>query len=83
MATVQQIPSWRLGSKVQLERALWSLTRSKQQRLYVSVSHDEFTENVGGVQLCLQREADAFAERRFDHAHLFNVMSRKQPLYLP
>ncbi len=71
MATVLQVPTWRLGSKFQLEHALSSLTRSKQQRLYISVSHDDFTENVGGVQLCLQREADAFAERDFDHLHFF------------
>ncbi len=71
MAAGLQIPSWRLGSRIQLVHALSSLSRSKRQSLYVSVSHDNFTENVGGVQLCLQREADAFAERGFDHLHFF------------
>lgn len=71
MAGAAQVAAWRLGSKHQLIRALSSLTRSERRRLFVSVSHDDFTENVGGVQLCLRREADALHEREFDQIHLF------------
>ena len=71
MASAAQVPGSQLGSKRELLQALSALTRSGRQRLYVSISHDDFFANVGGVQLCLQLEAAAFAERRFDHLHFF------------
>ena len=39
--------------------------------LHVTFSHDDFIANVGGLQLCLQREAQALATRGTDHLHLF------------
>ena len=42
--------------------------------LHVTFSHDDFTANVGGLQLCLQREAQALAARGTDHLHLFPVV---------
>lgn len=71
MARALEVPAARLGTKQALLDALSGLTRSGRQRLYVSISHDDFTANVGGVQLCLQLESTAFAERGFDHLHLF------------
>ena len=71
MANATEVPNWRAGSRHQLLRALSSLTRSQQKAFYVSVSHDDFSENVGGVQLCLRREAAAFESRGIDHVHLF------------
>ena len=39
--------------------------------IYVTVSHDDFTQNFGGVQLVLMRESVAVAEMGLDHLHLF------------
>jgi len=46
-------------------------SRSGGKRLHVTFSHDDYTANLGGVQLCLRREAAAFADIGFDHLHLF------------
>lgn len=40
-------------------------------RLHVSISHDDFTANLGGVQLCLTREAKALRAAGATHIHLF------------
>jgi hypothetical protein len=40
-------------------------------RLHVSVSHDDFTANLGGVQLCLTREAQALRAADAAHIHLY------------
>jgi hypothetical protein len=71
MAGATQVAPSQIRSKRDLLQSLSSLTRSGRQRLYVSVSHDDFFANVGGVQLCLQLEAAAFSERGFDRLHLF------------
>jgi hypothetical protein len=71
MASAMQVAPWRLGSRHQFHHAIDTLTRSGKRQLFVSISHDDFTENVGGVQLCLRREADAFEQRDFDQIHLF------------
>jgi hypothetical protein len=55
------------------ERALVeALGRSRGglRALHVSVSHDDFTANLGGVQLGLQREAARVAQMGRDHLHL-------------
>jgi hypothetical protein len=39
--------------------------------LHVTFSHDDYSTNLGGVQLCLQREAAAVARAGRDHLHLF------------
>jgi hypothetical protein len=41
--------------------------------LHITFSHDDYSANVGGLQLCLQREAQALAARGIDHLHLFPV----------
>lgn len=46
-------------------------SRTGFRELYVTVSHDDYRVNVGGVQLCLQKEAAQMAERGVDHLHLF------------
>jgi hypothetical protein len=40
-------------------------------RIHVSVSHDDFTANLGGVQLCLTREAEALRAGGATHIHLY------------
>lgn len=55
--------------------------------LHVTFSHDDFSANVGGVQLCLQYEAAEFAKRGRDHLHLcpatpWPVLRRGQPALL-
>ena len=39
--------------------------------LHVTFSHDDYTANTGGVQLCLQREGARIAALGFDHLHLY------------
>ena len=41
--------------------------------LHITFSHDDFTAHIGGLQLCLQREAKALAARGVDHLHLFPI----------
>ena len=52
-----------------------ALTRSRSglSRLHLSVSHDDYTANLGGVQICVQREAAAAETAGFDHLHLYPV----------
>jgi hypothetical protein len=54
-----------------LREGLEILPRSDGTRVYVSVSHDDFTANFGGVQLCLMREAQAIEAAGYDHIHLY------------
>ncbi|MET0271862.1 MAG: hypothetical protein ABW360_02620, partial [Phenylobacterium sp.] len=39
--------------------------------LHITFSHDDYTSNIGGVQLCLQREDARIAELGRDHLHLY------------
>ena len=39
--------------------------------LHISVSHDDYTASLGGVQLCLAREADAIAEAGRPRLHIY------------
>lgn len=55
--------------------------------LHVTFSHDDFSNHVGGVQLCLQQEAAEFAKLGRDHLHLcpatpWPVLRRGQPAAL-
>ncbi len=45
--------------------------RSDRGDLHITFSHDDYTTNVGGVQLCLQREDAAMRALGRDHLHLF------------
>jgi hypothetical protein len=46
-------------------------SRSGLADLHLSVSHDNYAENIGGVQLCVLREARGLAADGVDHLHLF------------
>ena len=54
-----------------LRSALQRSTRLEAQGLYISVSHDDYTENFGGIQLVLRTESVAANEMALDHLHLF------------
>lgn len=41
------------------------------QSLFITVSHDAYVDSVGGVQLCLKREAAALVEGGWSHLHLY------------
>jgi len=60
----------RLGDEAMLARALGE-SRGGLDRLHVTFSHDDFTANLGGVQLVLKREATQLAEQGRDHLHLY------------
>ena len=57
-----------------LRDALNRAQRLENKGLYISISHDDFTENFGGVQLVLMRESEALDQKGFDHLHLFPVV---------
>lgn len=65
VARVRQTASSRLGKLGGL------LTRSMGKACYITVSHDDFTRNFGGVQLVIMREAEAVSAMGRDHIHLF------------
>jgi hypothetical protein len=72
---IRQARAWALppepSAAEKLGAALRGAKRLETKGLYLSVSHDDFTENVGGVQLVLMRESAAVDEMGFDHLHLF------------
>ncbi len=55
------------GSAAKLNAALKPLG----ERLFVTVSHDAYVDRIGGVQLCIQREAAAAAETGWSRLHLY------------
>jgi len=71
LAWTPPIPKWQVGDAGQLRRATGMMIRSGRRRLHVSVSHDDYTATVGGLQLSLLREADTFECRGVDHVHLY------------
>jgi hypothetical protein len=60
----------RRGSAATLARAL-SASRTGLKDLHLTFSHDDYTAHLGGVQLCLRREAARIARLGRDHLHLF------------
>jgi hypothetical protein len=46
-------------------------SRTGLRDLHVTFSHDNYTANLGGVQLCVQREDARIAELGRDHLHLY------------
>ena len=60
----------KLGTAAALAKALAG-SRTKLRDLHVTFSHDDYTANTGGVQLCLQREGARVATLGRDHLHLY------------
>ncbi|MDB5443490.1 MAG: glycosyl transferase, group 1 family protein [Phenylobacterium sp.] len=60
----------RASPPAQLARAL-ATSRAGLKGLHITFSHDDYSVNLGGVQLCVQREAAAVARAGRDHLHLF------------
>ena len=58
----------KLGTAAALAKAL---AGAKLADLHVTFSHDDYTANTGGVQLCLQREGARIAALGRDHLHLY------------
>jgi len=63
-------------SDVDALAALLAESRSGLTDLHLTFSHDDYTANLGGVQLCLQREAAAAADTGRDHLHLYPANPR-------
>lgn len=55
---------------------LLAQSRSGLVDLHLTFSHDDYTANLGGVQLCLQREAAAAADTGRDHLHIYPINPR-------
>jgi hypothetical protein len=60
----------KLGSAAKLAAAL-AVSRTGLQDLHLTFSHDDYTAHLGGVQLCLQREAARIGKLGRDHLHIF------------
>ena len=56
--------------RAKLNEAL-KISRSGLADFHLTVSHDNYAVNVGGLQLCVQREAQALAMDGTDHLHIF------------
>lgn len=61
------------SSAASLASAIAQASRSNKERLHISVSHDDFTTNLGGLQACLHREARGIERAGYDHLHLYPV----------
>jgi hypothetical protein len=59
-----------LGSAADLAAA-FAASKSGLADLHVTFSHDDYTTNLGGVQLCLQRESRRVGDLGRDHLHIF------------
>ncbi|MDB5419388.1 MAG: hypothetical protein JWP50_2807, partial [Phenylobacterium sp.] len=57
------------GAASALAQAL-AVSRTGLKDLHITLSHDDYTANLGGVQLCLQREAARIAGLGRDHLHI-------------
>nr|MEA2799504.1 hypothetical protein [Phenylobacterium sp.] len=62
----------KLATAASLAKALAG-ARTGLADLHITFSHDDYTANTGGVQLCLQREDARIAALGRDHLHLFPV----------
>lgn len=60
----------KLGTLATLLKQL-SAARAGLRDLHLTFSHDDYTANTGGVQLCLQREDNRAAAMGRDHLHVF------------
>jgi len=60
----------RAGDPADLARAL-TVSRGRLAAIHLSFSHDDYSQNLGGVQLCVQRDAAAVAQAGRDHLHIF------------
>jgi glycosyl transferase family 1 len=60
----------KLGTAAALAKALAG-ARTGLADLHITFSHDDYTANTGGVQLCLQREGARIAELGRDHLHVY------------
>ena len=59
-----------LGAAAGLAKAL-AASGVDLSDLHVTFSHDDYTSNMGGMQLCLQRESARIAESARAHLHVF------------
>jgi hypothetical protein len=74
----------RLEDRIELERGhdlpggsaakLVSALKPLGDRLFITVSHDAYVDRVGGVQLCIQREAAAAALDGWSRLHLYPAL---------
>jgi hypothetical protein len=60
----------RLGSEGDLAAGLEAATGGLRE-VHVTVSHDDFTAHVGGLQTAIRREADRLAQTKRDHLHFY------------
>jgi hypothetical protein len=69
-AVVRAEAKLKVGTAAALAKALGA-ARTGLTDLHVTFSHDDYTANTGGVQLCLQREGARIEALGRDHLHLY------------
>ena len=69
-ALVRAEAKLKLGTVAALAKGLTG-AKTGLSDLHITFSHDDYTTNTGGVQLCLQREDARIAELGRDHLHLY------------
>lgn len=69
-ALVRAEAKLKLGTGAALAKGL-AAAKTGLADLHVTFSHDDYTKNTGGVQLCLQREGARIAKLGRDHLHLY------------
>jgi hypothetical protein len=62
----------KLSTGPALAKAL-AASRTGLADLHITFSHDDYTTNTGGVQLCLQREGARIAALGRDHLHIYPI----------
>lgn len=58
--------------------ALEAAAPAKTKTLYVSVSHDDFLENTGGIQICLAKEMNEAVEKGHTYVHISPLQALMQ-----
>lgn len=72
----QRLTDWHRNIQFDIERdretlVVQAAALADVPAIYITVSHDNFRENTGGVQLCVDREVAAAEAAGFDSIHLF------------
>lgn len=71
LANLRKPTSVKCGSATELHDAIDAAGMGHAPRFVLSISHDDYRINIGGVQSCLQRESVALQAAGFDQVHLY------------
>jgi hypothetical protein len=67
----QEMDAFTLLDEHELGRNLASLSAAHKSSTVLSVSHDNYLQSAGGIQVCIKREMELFIEKGVDYIHIF------------